>query len=158
MARLMPISSTKTGDNRGVCIACGAMCCKLGGALAMEEEVEAIRAHGYPDYFEQVSEGAWMTRWGDDGVCPYLTDDGCAIYEVRPLRCRAFPVIQMSSGEVFLSQCPLAEQMSPDTMEESKNLLLQTPAAVLVDSARHLSRHAAILKMRISRYGLRPIR
>lgn len=38
----------------------------------------------------------------DDGKCPFLTEDGCSIYEDRPANCRYYPVgkgIMMKSSE-----------------------------------------------------------
>ncbi|TFG09264.1 YkgJ family cysteine cluster protein [Candidatus Thorarchaeota archaeon] len=144
-------------EKKELCIRCGALCCRLGGAVATRNEVEAIIDAGYEDYFKQVSPDVFITHWGREGVCPYLQDDTCSIYEVRPLRCRAFPVHQDSDGEIYLSLCPLASSLDDTEIASYSRLLRSTPSGFLQAAASVLETKARILQRRISRYPRRSI-
>ena len=93
------MSYEDTGTDEGqrpedICAECGSHCCKLGGVVATRNEVDAILAEGYPNYFIRLSDEVYGVEWGDDGHCPYLDQSKCSIYSVRPLGCRMFPVVQ----------------------------------------------------------------
>jgi Fe-S-cluster containining protein len=144
-------------DTRSICIECGAHCCRDGGAVATNEEVLAILNAGYPDYFEVVSEDVRITSWQENGDCPYLHDNTCSVYEVRPLRCRAYPILQIASGEVFLSLCPLGQHLSHSEMRGYVRLLMQCPRSFVDDAARHLQVHSQALEKKLRRFKTRPV-
>ncbi len=69
----------------------------------------------------QLSSGDFLKRYtipllGDEGLplvalkmmedenksCPFVTPDGCSIYENRPWSCRMYPIFPVSSNEEFL--------------------------------------------------------
>lgn len=137
---------------KGVCIRCGAHCCKYGGAIATELEVQAVVESGYANHFEMVADNVFITRWGDKGVCPYLVESECSIYEVRPLRCRVYPVIQVSSGEILVADCPLLPFLSPDELERSSRLLSLCPSHIVQGAAEHMEQYKTVLEMRCSRF------
>ncbi len=143
---------TSSNDELDICKSCGSHCCKFGGAVATGNEVSAIVEMGYPNHFISVSEDVFITEWGDDMACPYLTDGECEIYEVRPLRCRAFPVFQTGSGEVFLSQCPIASYLSQVEITAMARKLSECPSEILEGAASHLEPYVKALERKISRF------
>jgi Fe-S-cluster containining protein len=148
-----PSSGLSIADERlGHCKSCGSHCCKFGGAVATRNEVTAIIEMGYPDYFVSVSNDVFITRWGADMTCPYLNEGACEIYEVRPLRCRAFPVFQTASGEVFLSQCPIASSLSEEEITSMARKLSECPSEILEGAASYLEPYSKTLERKISRY------
>lgn len=150
-------SQNKLESPAQVCAQCGVHCCRLGGAVATREEVLAVRAAGYKDHFERVAADVYVTRWTHDGTCPYLVETTCSIYDMRPLRCRAFPVFQTGSGEVFLAKCPLEQVLSSKDVRATRDLLLQCPDDVVRDAAKHLNPHASTLEKRMKRYRVERI-
>lgn len=143
-------------DTRSICVECGAHCCRYGGAVATKEETLAIVNAGYPDCFEVVSEDVRITQWNENGDCPYLDDNACSIYEVRPLRCRAYPIFQIATGEVFLSLCPLSQYVSHSEMRGYVRLLMQCPRSFVDDAAGHLQIHAQALEKKLRRFRTKP--
>ncbi|RDE10979.1 MAG: hypothetical protein C4K49_12470 [Candidatus Thorarchaeota archaeon] len=144
-------------DTRSICVECGAHCCRYGGAVATKEEVRAIVNAGYPDYFDIISEDVRITSWYENGDCPYLHDNACSIYEVRPLRCRAYPILQIATGEVFLSLCPLSPFLPHSEMRGYVRLLMQCPRSFVDEAARHLQFHAQALDKKLSRFKMRQV-
>lgn len=151
------MSYEDTGTDEGqrpedICAECGSHCCKLGGVVATRNEVDAILAEGYPNYFIRLSDEVYGVEWGDDGHCPYLDQSKCSIYSVRPLGCRMFPVVQTQRGNIVLVQCPLGSQLSDQEISRRKRLLIDRPEYILRESKHHRERHARELEMRASRY------
>ena len=135
-----------------ICAECGSHCCKLGGVIATQSEVDAILAEGYPNNFIELSNDVYGTHWGDDGHCPYLDHGKCLIYSVRPLGCRMFPVVQTRSGDIILVHCPLRSRISDEEISRRKKLLLNRPEYILTESRRHRESHSKELRIRASRY------
>ncbi len=140
------------------CEECGSVCCRLGGAVASRTEVVGIVAAGYQNYFERVAPDVYITRWYNGGVCPYLDGTRCSIYEMRPLRCRAFPVFQMDDGAIYLALCPLASSMSKRDIDDLTELLIQSPVDQLSVAGEYLRPHSRVLQRRLSRFELRRLR
>lgn len=141
-----------SNDALNICKSCGSHCCKFGGAVATRSEVSAIIEMGYPNHFTAVSEDVFITDWGDDMTCPYLSDGKCEIYEVRPLRCRAFPIFQTGSGQVFLSQCPIASLLSEEEIHNMVEKLAECPSEILEGAASYMGPYAKKLERKISRF------
>ncbi|TFF94207.1 YkgJ family cysteine cluster protein [Candidatus Thorarchaeota archaeon] len=141
-----------SGKMQKVCRNCGAHCCKYGGAIATKLEVQAILDSGYEDHFERIAQDVFITRWGADGICPYLLDAQCSIYEVRPLRCRAYPVLQVSTGEVLIAECPLLSFVSATEIERHNKLLSACPPSIVQPAAEYMEQHREVLAMRSSRF------
>ena len=144
-------------DAAHLCKTCQAQCCKLGGATASKLEVEAIIAKGYINHFVKMSDDVYITKWVNDGVCPYLIENECSIYEVRPLGCRLFPVSMTLSGQVCLVKCPLASILAEETIEKRKALLLQRPRSFTLFGRSYLKSHINRIKMRISKFKVKKI-
>jgi Fe-S-cluster containining protein len=81
------------------CTRCGT-CCKVNGDYAFvyvtSEEAEAImeflnipRKEFMKSYCSRL-EGSMIIKFQND-VCPFLENDSCSIYKVRPVQCRAWP-------------------------------------------------------------------
>jgi Fe-S-cluster containining protein len=140
-------------DLKDICAACGGVCCKLGGVVATRNEVDAIIDRGYQNYFIEIADSVYGTEWGDDGVCPYFRDNECSIHEVRPLGCRLFPVVQTTSRDILLIECPLAPHLSREEIQNSKIILSQRPDYITRRSEHLREEHAKELQMRISRFN-----
>ncbi len=76
------------------CIACS-NCCKLTSTVLNERDITRIAGHlnlSADDFCKQ------YLRGDDDGdlvikslPCPFLTPQGCSIYDIRPELCREYP-------------------------------------------------------------------
>ena len=147
------ISTDENLRPEDVCAECDSHCCKLGGVVATRNEVDAVLAAGYPNYFMRLSEEVYGTEWSDDGHCPYLEQSKCSIYSVRPLGCRMFPVVQTQRGDIVLIHCPLRSQLSDQEISRRKKLLMDRPEYILRESRHHREKHTRELEMRASRYA-----
>ena len=140
-----------------VCFECGAHCCKLGGVVATKKEVDAIVADGHLNHFKQLAENVYGTDWGTDGDCPYLTNNKCSIYAVRPLGCRMFPVVQTISNGIILVECPLGVQLSHRDLVRRKHILSRRSNSFLSESEHHREEHIRELMIRSTRFPSRKI-
>lgn len=111
---------------KDICIGCKAKCCYFGGPIVTKEERDAIISK-YPDYF---SENGTLFQAVTEDKCPYLKDDTCSIYDVRPKVCRVWPVIVgEEDGERFylLAHCPLKldKDAISKLIEEAKTMPIE---------------------------------
>ncbi len=139
-------------DSKDICFDCGGQCCKIGGVIATEQEIEAITQSGHQDYFERLSEDVYGTKWGEDGICAYFENNECSIHSVRPLGCRMFPVVQTKSGDIIVVECPLSSQLSDEELMERKEILIQRPQRIVRESIHHRENHSKDLQMRIAKW------
>lgn len=141
-------------SNSEVCRECGGYCCNFGGTTASRAEHEAILRAGHADHFIHISDNCYVTAWGDDGVCPYLEDSSCSIYELRPLICHKFPIVSFNRYDHYIAHCPLAEQLSEDEISDLITLSLQVPDELLDGSVIYLSQHGEDIDKRIGKFRL----
>lgn len=138
-----------------ICKRCGAQCCKLGGAIATENEYRAIVETGNPDYFEKVTDGVYQMKWIEpEGRCPYLKDDLCSIYSVRPLGCRMFPVVHVQGIGPHYVRCELSYQLTPATIVERALLLASRPEDVAEAVLAHRKRASRKFERRLSQFDI----
>jgi Fe-S-cluster containining protein len=150
-------SNRRNEQMKAVCKECGAHCCRYGGAIATDLEVRAIAALGHPNHFKRVADDVLITPWGESGFCPYLEGNKCIIHSVRPLRCRAYPIFQIGTGEIFVAECPLLPYVSTEEVEQYAQLLSQCPSRIVRIAAAHMGQHQETLEMRASRFrNLKP--
>jgi Fe-S-cluster containining protein len=150
------IGERQTGTDeylKDVCLECGSHCCKLGGVVATQNEVDAITERGFPNYFIRLSDEVYGIEWGEDGTCAYLEDGRCTIYPVRPLGCRMFPVVQTRSNDIILIECKLAEQLTEEDLETRKRVLKQRPIHIIRESSTLREDHIHDLQMRAAKYN-----
>jgi len=140
-------------DSKDICFECGGQCCKIGGVIATEHEVEAIIQNGYPNLFEKLSGDVFGTNWGEGGICTYFENNECSIHSVRPLGCRMFPVVQTRSGDIILIECPLALHLSDEELIKRKEILLQRPQYIVRESLHHREDHTKNLQMRVAKWN-----
>jgi len=89
------------------CVSCQSHCCggsPVGAPILTPDEMERFK-----DDSHMVSEThARMNR--ANGVCKWLKDRRCSIYEERPLECRLYPYVMQWDGKkvslVLHSGCP----------------------------------------------------
>jgi len=98
--------------------------------IIFEQEIEplqrAARDNGielkikpYTAFYDDYANTWVVLNWFlDHDDCPFLTDSGCSVYNIRPLACRAFPIQpkffmeegsknNISVSDVFGTKCPL---------------------------------------------------
>jgi len=94
---------------------------KAANDRGVELKIKPHRAF-YDDYGK-----TWvvLTWFLDHDDCPFLTNEGCSVYNIRPLACRSFPVHSPSiiretningRGDIsdVLGNCPLIDEKSYD--------------------------------------------
>lgn len=150
-------ASEDDDDLESICQECGAVCCGLGGVVATQREVDAIRARGYPNYFVEIAAGIYGTEWGEKGECAYLKENQCTIHAVRPLGCRMFPVVQTRSEDIILIECPRASYLTEEQLESRKRMLMQRPRRIITKSDQHRDDHLDDLVMRASQFKHRKL-
>ncbi|MBD3406985.1 MAG: hypothetical protein GF411_12780 [Candidatus Lokiarchaeota archaeon] len=138
-----------------ICTSCESQCCKLGGAVATENEYRAIVETGNPDYFEKVTDGVYQMKWIEpEGRCPYLEDNLCTIYSVRPLGCRMFPVVHVQGIGPHLVRCELSYHLTSATIIERALLLSSRPEEVADAVLDHRKRASCKFERRLSRFDI----
>ena len=113
-----------------VCAICHNLCCKIGGTGCTKEELDLILESGYENYFTKLSPDLFHTIVTEDKSCPYLKDAECSIYEVRPLGCRLFPIIEVPRQGICLVHCPLTEFLTKSSIQDSLKLILSRPRRI----------------------------
>ncbi len=144
-------------DSLKICGKCGAHCCSYGGTTATKEEVDRIIKAGNKDYFEKITDNAYITRWGKEGICPYLKNNACSIHSIRPLLCRTFPALKFiedGKKQFFIQKCPLQEKLSKKELGESFKLLKEIPDELLIAANKYLDPFGKILEKRLSKYEI----
>ncbi|RDE15101.1 MAG: hypothetical protein C4K48_04745 [Candidatus Thorarchaeota archaeon] len=141
-------------DNSAICRECGGYCCRLGGTRATKDEVDAILGAGHESHFVRVTEKCYITPWGDDGVCPYLKDSTCTIYEIRPLVCQKFPIVKFSNHESFIVHCPLTQHLSKEDIDYLIEVSSRLPEELIEEAAVYFQPYARILDERIRVFRL----
>lgn len=93
-----------TGEAHGAgCLACGKCCEYFGSNLrATSADIDRWRALGRNDLLARVNRLGWIWTDPETGKffdpCPYLASDPdgtskCAVHEVKPDMCRAYPTL-----------------------------------------------------------------
>ena len=105
MEKVVAISS-KQRHFRFKCIRCSSLCCKLGGPVLTNKDVERIEDAGYSveDFLEPAnknSKSSLLMRGSiksrEDGSCIFLNFDAeqncytCSVYDFRPVLCQLYP-------------------------------------------------------------------
>ena len=140
-----------------ICIECGGYCCSFGGTVATREEVDEILKAGHKNHFVGISNDCYNTIWGDYGVCPYLENATCTIYELRPKVCRKFPILSFSGKKHYLVHCPLTEHLSKEDIDECISIAKSCPAELIQGASIYLEPHGKILDDRINEFEMEEI-
>lgn len=144
---------TKIG-NWNICKECGSHCCSYGGTAVTKLELEEILEAGHQNHFVKISENCYVTKWGEDGICPYLQDTSCTIYDVQPILCQKFPIVTFDNREHFLAHCPLTEQLSEEHLWELAKLASKCPDELLEGANLYLEPYGEILEERLRRFKM----
>lgn len=79
-----------------LCLVCKRCCKQIGIPTALSpNDPDSISFYQERGYTAFIMDGIVMLMKEED--CPHLTDKGCDIYEIRPLRCREFDGREMDS-------------------------------------------------------------
>ena len=82
------------------CLRCGA-CCRF---LLLQSSLSGKALEFYRERGLHVNGDVATIRV--DHVCRHLKDDKCGIYEKRPLVCREYPIVPLSSGVLSKDDLP----------------------------------------------------
>ena len=97
------------------CRRCGRCCMDAEGwdrrVLLLEKDVRRLKAAGQQGFHTAVEEDRFVAVIKKrDGRCVFLGEDGCRVYEARPLLCRMYPFYVERQGDVYVigvdSGCP----------------------------------------------------
>lgn len=97
---------------------CGAYICpnnKLVSIFDVDEKLipltssdyKILVSKGYKKFLFKQKDGGWYIKTKEDGTCPFLKNNQCAIYEIRGSSCRSYPFFfQKYNGLVADLSCP----------------------------------------------------
>ncbi len=145
-------------DSLKICGKCGAHCCSYGGTNATKDEVNQIVKAGYKNHFVKVSKNVFITKWGAEGICPYLKNKACSIHSVRPILCKAYPAFILNENDFYIQHCPLLPHLSADEIEKAKKILLSIPTESIMEVNKYFKPYEKILSKRFSKYKLEKIK
>ncbi len=92
------------------CRLIGCTRCCIGTQMELtREDIERLEKLGYRrEEFAVCEDGVCRLR-NVDGRCYFLGEDGCRVYEYRPLGCRIYPAVCVEGEGIAIdSYCPLA--------------------------------------------------
>ncbi|MHA1935097.1 MAG: YkgJ family cysteine cluster protein [Candidatus Thorarchaeota archaeon] len=141
-------------EYRKICKECGGYCCSFGGTAVTKAELKLIIDAGHENHFVGVLGNCYVTFWGEEGICPYLRDSACSIYEVRPGMCMKFPILSMNNIDHHLVHCPLTEHLSEDEIQTCIEQASRCPDELFIGSNIYLEPHRAIIGERISKFRM----
>ncbi|MGY5875040.1 MAG: YkgJ family cysteine cluster protein [Candidatus Thorarchaeota archaeon] len=144
-------------DTNKICRECGGYCCSFGGTIATRLELDEILEKGHANHFVGISKDCHITLWGDDGICPYLKDSICTIYDVRPTVCKKFPILSVNNSEHFLVHCPLTSHLSEEELADCKKLASWCSDEMFAGANVYLEPYSRILEERMSKFRMDPI-
>ncbi len=140
-----------------ICKECGGYCCSFGGTIATREEVDVILKAGHKNHFVGISSNCYTTIWGEYGICPYLENASCTIYDIRPKVCRKFPILTFNNKKHFLVHCPLTEHLSKEEIEECISIARTCPTELMQGANLYLEPHSKIIDDRINEFEMEEI-
>jgi hypothetical protein len=124
------------------CTGCGA-CCKLGGGFVYPslEDVGFAAKHldlsvkGFTETYMELHKGEYVFKNNGDN-CIFYGENGCTIYEARPIQCRTYPFWKANLRSKYRwkmteEECEGVGQgklFSHEEIEAIKNQNSQTPA------------------------------
>ena len=123
----------KTVSEQIDCRKCG-NCCKIIGPRLKDKDIERLSAH--LKLTHEAFAGEYLSQSKDeDGCqfkaspCPFLADNSCTVYDVRPEDCRSFPhlhkdgfVFRLMSVVSNCSVCPIVYNVYAQLKGEIKAL------------------------------------
>ena len=97
------------------CTRCGRCCMDVEGwdrrVLLLKKDVRRLEAIEQQGFREPADEGKFVAVMRKiEGRCLFLGEDGCKLYESRPLLCRMYPFYVERQGGVYIigfgTECP----------------------------------------------------
>ena len=110
-----------------------AACCLEPGRVMLDSKDIALLARGAGCTVKEfrrssvvLYQGHAVLKLSDSGICPYVRDVGCIMYEYRPTQCRTFPfwpehALTEEGWEVARQRCPgvgIGEVVAANEIEE----------------------------------------
>ena len=144
-------------DHSDICKDCGGYCCTLGGTVATRKEVDRVIEAGYPNKFIEITENCYVSDFGKNLICPYLTDSTCEIYSVRPLLCRKYPIFSTDGEEHYLVHCPLTRHLSKDDLAQCIEAALEVPEELFSSIQRFMAPFGSSIDERMRKFKMERI-
>ncbi len=132
------------------CTGCGA-CCKLGGGFVYPtlEDVGFAARHldmsinSFTETYMELHDGQYVFKNEGDN-CIFYGENGCTIYDARPIQCRTFPFWKTNlkshyRWKLIEEECEgigKGKLFSMDEIEAIKNQTSQTPSGPDPDSLK----------------------
>jgi Fe-S-cluster containining protein len=97
------------------CRRCGRCCMDVEGwdrrVLLLWKDLERLETAGEQDFHTSAEEGRFVAVTKKrDGRCVFLGEEGCRVYEARPLICHMYPFYVERRGDVYVigvdDECP----------------------------------------------------
>ncbi len=113
-------------DWEKACGKCPMNCCKSKQIFVSDYDAARIEALGHKGF----RDGKRMKHVGE--LCIFLDNGKCAIQDVKPLDCKAFPMTFTIYGDnrIFLLElrCPQFKAVTDDWLSETKELIKKETA------------------------------
>jgi Fe-S-cluster containining protein len=97
------------------CKRCGRCCMDVEGwdrrVLLLQKDVVRLETAGENGFHEPAEEGRFTAVMKKkEGRCVFLGEEGCRVYEARPLLCRMYPFYVERRGDLYIigvdTECP----------------------------------------------------
>jgi Fe-S-cluster containining protein len=101
------------------CDECGGKCCTFP-AMSKREYKTLRKKYGVPKSAKIIAADGMVIVHKEDGYCPYLTGNGCGVYDDRPQTCRLYgEVPQMPCQYLYPVEAERVARASYERMQES---------------------------------------
>jgi len=109
-------------ENNEFCKKC-ARCCLNTEMILTRGDIVRLEERGYKKFYTK--RGGFYRLVNINGKCIFLQPSNhCAVYDYRPLGCRAYPLVYDEERGVILdSECPLVSSVSCEDLFKGANLI-----------------------------------
>ncbi len=97
-------------------------CCIETEMPLTKKDIRRIRSLGYKDFY--INDNGIYKLKNINGMCIFLSKEGCRIYAHRPLGCRLYPLVYDGENVVLDDLCPKINKIPKDSVKRYKKLLL----------------------------------
>ena len=105
-------------------------CCVETQMELTRDDIERLERLGYRREEFAVCENGVCRLRNVEGRCYFLSEDGCRVYEHRPLGCRVYPAVCVEGEGIAIdSYCPLAS-LALRILRENEELVRKIAEAI----------------------------
>ncbi len=102
-------------------------CCKDTEMQLSQDDIKRLEKLGYRrEEFSIEVDGIRILK-NVDGVCFFLKNGRCTVYDTRPVGCRLYPVVyNVDTGRATVHDfCPLSQTISRKEVKKVENVLIK---------------------------------